>query len=81
MVIDQNEKLEEVLKLERENHEMLKGMRARQRWHTVFLILYWALLGGIAVATYHFLEPYLKTLLETYNSIQDGIGKISSFGG
>ncbi|MEK7536044.1 MAG: hypothetical protein AAB590_03475 [Patescibacteria group bacterium] len=79
MIVDQNEKIEEVLKLERENHALLKSMRARQRWHTLFVILYWVVLGGIAVATYHFLEPYLKTLLESYNKIQEGIGKISNF--
>ena len=80
MVEDPREDLQEVLKLERENNKMLHAMRRGQRWHTVVMVIYWLVILGGMVTAYHYLEPYLRTLIETYNSIQDGIGKISSFG-
>jgi len=77
MVESENQKLDELLKLEKENNEILRGVRKRQRWATFFHILYWLVIGGIAVASYHFLQPYLESLFKAYSTIQDSIGKIT----
>ena len=74
------DKSEELLKLTRENNEILRGMRKRARWHSVFIVLYWLVIGGVMVAAYHYVQPYLEALFETYSAVQDGIGKISNFG-
>lgn len=79
MVEDSQSKLDELLRLERENNQILHSVRRKQHWQTFMAVIYWLVLLGGAVAAYHFLEPYLAQLIKMYNSIQDSVGKISSF--
>ncbi|HEY4515276.1 MAG TPA: hypothetical protein VJJ22_03965 [Candidatus Paceibacterota bacterium] len=68
---------EEILKLLKENNEILRSIRRRQHWQTAMSVLYWLIIGGVALASYHFLQPYLQTMLDTYSKVQDGINKIT----
>jgi hypothetical protein len=74
------DKQEEILKLTRENNQILRGMRRAQRWHTFFQAIYWVAAAGLIVAGYKYIEPYLDSILQTYQSIQESINSISSFG-
>ena len=68
---------DEVLKLLRENNEILKSIRRRQQWQTVGHVLYWLVIGGIFLASYHFAQPYIQHMLDTYAKVQEGIDKIT----
>ncbi len=75
-MVDQNK---ELLELTRENNKMLHALRRHQRWASVFTGLYWLVILGAGVAAFHFLQPYLDSLLKAYDQIQGTLGKFSSF--
>jgi hypothetical protein len=68
---------EQILDLLKENNEILRSIRRRQHWQTIGSVLYWLFIGGIALAGYHFAQPYIQSMLETYASVQAGIDKIT----
>ncbi len=80
MVEDSYTKTEELLKLTRENNEILRGMRRSQRWHTFFQAIYWIAAAGLIVAGYKYIQPYLESLLSTYATVQEGLAKMGSLG-
>ncbi|HEY4518541.1 MAG TPA: hypothetical protein VJG48_02850 [Candidatus Paceibacterota bacterium] len=71
----------ELLELTRENNKILRSLRAHNRWATFSHIVYWLVIIGVSVGTFYYLQPYLETLLKTYQQIQSTIDKIPNFGG
>ena len=64
------------IKLAEENNQLLLGMRRSARWAAFFRLVYWlVILGGLGVS-YYFVQPYLMTVLNTYEQIQGGVNEI-----
>ncbi len=66
--------LQEILKLTRENNEMLHGMRSREKIANMFRILYWLFILLSIFGTYYYVQPYLVSLVETLNSVNNKVG-------
>lgn len=66
---DIEKRLGEIEKLSRENNAILHKLRRAQMWASLMRVLYWLIALGIAAATYVWLEPYLKTLMDTYANL------------
>ena len=70
--------LQETVELSRENNKILHGMRRSARWSTFFRLTYWAfILGGLAVS-YHYFQPYLNLMTQTYNKVQGQYGTLEN---
>lgn len=61
--------LEETYALAVENNKMLHHVRNVQKWATFFSWLKIFIIVGIAMGSFYFLEPYLKSLTDIYGSI------------
>lgn len=69
-----HEKLEEVLKLSKENNRMLQKMRRNAAIGGIIKIVFYAILIGLPVALYYYiLGPYIDQLQEVYTGIQGEI--------
>lgn len=55
------EKLDEMYRLTRENHEMLRSMRRQQTFATILRVLYWLVVLGALGSTYYFIKPVIDT--------------------
>ena len=65
--------LRKTLELAEENNEMLKKLRRTQKFGLVIKILYWALVLGVAVGAYYFIQPFVDQIGSTYNGLQSNI--------
>ena len=64
-------RLEELERLVTENNKILRTMRRSQRIGRVFSTLYWVLVIGVAVGAFYFIQPYLDSVNESVNGIQN----------
>ena len=63
--------LQEILRLTKENNQMLRAMRRNARVHAFFKLLLYALIVAAAIWSYlHILAPILAQMLDTLNKIQ-----------
>jgi hypothetical protein len=75
----------EILKLTRENNEILVKVRNGQRWAQISKALYWLVILGIGFGSFYFIQPYLNSLTSSYSSVfgssdsskKDGSGSLS----
>lgn len=74
----EKELLEKTYELEKENNHMLRGIRNSNRWSLFFRLFYWFIIIGLSVGAFYFIQPYLESLMNTYSSVQDGLGNINS---
>ena len=70
-----SEKIDELLKLEKDNNRMLHKMRRSMAWTQIFNFIYWAAILGIAGWSYYFVQPYINQYLGIY---QKAIGTLNS---
>ncbi len=56
----------ENLALSQENHRLLKKLYNQARISRAVKSLYWLFIIGSAFGAYYFLQPYLETLMSTY---------------
>jgi hypothetical protein len=68
--------LEENLELAKENNGMLKRLRNAQRWATLYRIFYIVFMIGIVYGGYYLVQPYIKSLINTYDQTVSGYQKI-----
>ena len=66
---DLEKRLDRIEKLAQENNHMLHKLRRAQMWASLMRVLYWLIALGVAAATYVWLEPYLKTLIDAYANL------------
>lgn len=66
-------KIDELLKLTRENNKILRGMRASQRWSSVLSTFYYILIIGSFVGAYYYLQPVIDSLMGSYQNIISAI--------
>jgi hypothetical protein len=74
---EQND-LQEILRLTRENNEMLHGMRSREKIANTFRILYWLFIFLSIFGTYYYVQPYLVSLLDTLNSMNNKVSGVQN---
>ena len=73
------QKLEEMYKLTRENHAMLRSMRRSAFIGGAFKLVWWILiLVVLPYITWLYLQPYLDTIMAQYQTIQEQSGAFSS---
>ncbi len=68
------------LELAEENNKMLKSMRNSQRINTIMRVFYWIFIIGFGIWSLQMVQPYLKTLTDTYGAISNLSGSGSSSG-
>ena len=66
------------IKLAEENNKMLRGMRRSARIASVLRILYWVIILGSAFGAYYAIQPYLNSVVESYNGMKDNVETISN---
>jgi len=71
-----NEK--EIYELVKENNHILKGMRRASRWTSIFRVIYWVLIIGASLGAYYFVQPYVDTLVKSYQGIRGDINNVKS---
>lgn len=63
--------LQEILRLTKENNQMLRAMRRNARFHSIFKLVLYAVMAAVFVWFYlHFVAPLLLQMLETLDKIQ-----------
>jgi len=63
--------LQEILRLTKENNQMLRAMRRNARFHTLLKLLFYALIAAVLIWSYiHIIGPLLMQMLDTLNKIQ-----------
>ena len=60
----------ENLALSQENHRLLKKLYNQMRISRAVTSLYWLVIIGSAFGAYYFLQPYLETLMSTYEKVK-----------
>jgi hypothetical protein len=70
--------LEENLKLSKENNELLKKVRAFQRWSQITKVLYWFVIILVAAGAFYFIQPYLGGILNLYSGGVSDIGSVKN---
>ena len=72
------QKLEEILRLTKENNKILHKMRRNAFWGTIFKVLMWAAFIGVPLWLYYtYLLPVMDQVMETYSQVQ-GVGADAS---
>jgi predicted MFS family arabinose efflux permease len=73
--MDQHDKkmLQDTLRIERENHVMLKKLLSIQRRAFVFKAIYWVIIIGAAIGIFSFLKPYLESVASFYTGSSSGV--------
>jgi len=70
--------LEEVLELSRKNNKILHGMQVRARFGAIFKFAYWVVFIGVIVWGTYYLQPYIKILTDTYNTISGQVESLQN---
>jgi ABC-type nitrate/sulfonate/bicarbonate transport system permease component len=73
--------LEETREIVERNNEMLQSIERSLFWRRIFTIFYWAIIIGIAVGLFYFLEPYVDRVFEAYTQFQGQVESIPGVGG
>ena len=68
----------ENLALSQENHRLLKKLYNQMRISRAVTSLYWLVIIGSAFGAYYFLQPYLETLMSTYEKVKSTLENPSS---
>lgn len=73
------QKLNELYELTKENNTMLKGMRRDAFIGGIIKFIFWIiLLVVIPYMTWLYIEPYVQGVLDTYQKVQDTTSAVSS---
>lgn len=67
------EKLEEVYHMVKENNDILRGLRRRSNISAMFTIFYWTVILGSLVGVYYFVNPLVSGALEKKDSIEKSL--------
>ncbi len=61
-------KLDELLRLTKDNNKILHKIRRGQVWQSIVRVIYWVVILAGIYGTYKYLGPTFKSLYEVYNS-------------
>lgn len=70
------ERLERTEELAKENNQILRGMRRKERMETFFRILRLVFIALVLVALYYFAQPYIAQMQDVIEVYRDGIENI-----
>jgi hypothetical protein len=76
MESEDREILRRVLELSQKNNKMLNSIQRSMFWNKLFRIVYWAIIVGVAIGAYYYLEPYVNGVLQVYGSVKDNVTHI-----
>ncbi len=62
--------LRENLRLSKDNHKILKKMQRNAFWGRGLKIIYWLVIIGGALGAYYYIQPFIDSLREGFESIQ-----------
>ncbi len=80
--MDDDKKLHEVLRLERENNALLRKLLAIHRRSLIYKVVYWVIIIGAAIGIFSFLKPYLDLATSLGAKSTNGVsGFLESFQG
>ncbi|MFA5831446.1 MAG: hypothetical protein WC878_06470 [Candidatus Paceibacterota bacterium] len=65
----EEELLTETYKIEKENNKMLHTIYNNMWWGRIFRIFYWTVILLLMIGSYYYAQPYIESLLNTYNSV------------
>ena len=76
--MDQEDKeiLRKTLDISQRNNRMLEKISRGMFWGRVFRYIYWAVIIGIGVGAYYFIQPYIDQILEAYGGFKGNINNI-----
>lgn len=69
--------IEELRDLVKENNKILLKLKRRSDASAVFTFVKWVVVIGVAVGAFTFVQPYLEHILNTYESISEGVSSIN----
>ena len=76
--VKHEERVDEILRLTRQNNDMLRAIRSHQRWASVGQFLYYLVIIGITFGAFLFLQPYISKLINIYADFTSSINKVNS---
>ncbi len=79
MTPEESKKLDEVYSLVKENHTIVKKIRAHQKNAQMIKVLYWLIIIGIGVGGFVYLKPFLDQISGMYTQGQDAFESIKDF--
>lgn len=59
-----------------ENNKLLRKMHRAAIWGRIFHFLYWAVIIGLSVGAYYFVQPYVDGAKESFEGIQANVNNI-----
>lgn len=68
------------LEVSEKSLNILQKMHRAQTTGRIFAILKWVVIIGISVGLFYYLEPYLKSLMNTLNTVINGINEVKAVG-
>ena len=73
MTPEEKEILEKTLELAKENNEMLHSLQRNMLLGRIWKIVYIVLIIGAAAGALYFIEPYIDSVLGTYNDAKSSL--------
>lgn len=80
MDIDE-QKLDEILELSRENNKFLRSMRRSQRWSSFFTFLYWFIILGSIFGIYYYFQPTIQRYVQAMQTSAEILQKFEGAAG
>ncbi|MEK7117383.1 MAG: hypothetical protein AAB861_01260 [Patescibacteria group bacterium] len=76
--MDQEDKeiLRKTLDVAQKNNRILEQMKRSMFWGRVMRYIYWAIILGVGVGAYYFIEPYIDQILSVYGGFKGNINSI-----
>ncbi len=78
MTPEEKSLLERTNKLAEENNRLLRSMLRNARWSVAFRVAYWAIILFLSVGAYYAIQPYMKLMLSSLNSLGGLTGNMDS---
>ncbi|OHA21195.1 MAG: hypothetical protein A2849_01600 [Candidatus Taylorbacteria bacterium RIFCSPHIGHO2_01_FULL_51_15] len=63
-------------RLAEENNALLRKMRRAALFGLIWHILYWAVIIGISIGAYYFIQPYVEQVQEVYGGFKGDLGNL-----
>jgi ABC-type uncharacterized transport system fused permease/ATPase subunit len=71
------EKLDEMYEMIKENNEILRSLLRRERFATAIRIAYWLIVIGVVGGAFYFIKPYAQTVMSNVSSLQNAINSLN----
>lgn len=82
LMLEQKEEelLEHTYEVEKENNKMLRKLYHDMWWGRISRFIYWSLILAAMFGAYYYVQPYVGSMMETYQTASKLINGIGSFG-